>query len=302
MDCEDSKIVNYNSSLLNKIYTNLIDVVDFTNFKVFPTPFILSKPEPSYLTISSKELAELINVYVEKCDSSFDSIKDMDFGYLIQSKLYENIINLKNIDSFLELKPLYDTNYVLDYNSEISIKNRNTHTFNIPKFHKFSLDLENSFRRGVFLLSNNTFDIKDIKYELSGINYLFWNYCSIKAIFQHICNELDLIIILNNLVIKVEDFERNIKRLRYNKTNNEIIKMASSGGKKKAENQAKQEAHIREQAIQMYRAQHPTLNRSWKSRNEFVSYFLSIENSKRNLNDLISDATVKRWIKESLNE
>lgn len=77
---------------------------------------------------------------------------------------------------------------------------------------------------------------------------------------------------------------------------------ASSGGKKKAENHAKQEAQIREQAIQMYRAQHPTLNRSWKSRNEFVSYFLGIENSKRNLNDLISDATVKRWIKESLNE
>lgn len=77
---------------------------------------------------------------------------------------------------------------------------------------------------------------------------------------------------------------------------------ASSGGKKKAENQVKQEAHIKEQAIQMYRDQHPTLNRSWKSRNEFVSYFLGIENSKRNLNDLISDATVKRWIKESLNE
>ena len=51
----------------------------------------------------------------------------------------------------------------------------------------------------------------------------------------------------------------------------------------------------------MYIRPHPDLNRKWKNRAEFVTYFLNTENPKRNVDDLISDATVKRWIKEHLN-
>ena len=86
-----------------------------------------------------------------------------------------------------------------------------------------------------------------------------------------------------------------------NKHKKNIKKKHAQGGQTKAENQRNIERPIRERAIAMYIRPHPDLNRKWKNRAEFVTYFLNIENPKRNVDDLISDATVKRWIKEHLN-
>lgn len=78
-------------------------------------------------------------------------------------------------------------------------------------------------------------------------------------------------------------------------------KQHARGGKTKAINKRNIEQPLKEKAIEMYKNLHPMLKRKWKNRAEFVTYFLNIENPKRDAEDLISDATVKRWIREYLN-
>lgn len=78
-------------------------------------------------------------------------------------------------------------------------------------------------------------------------------------------------------------------------------KQHAKGGKTKAINQRNIEQPLKDKAISMYRDVHPILKRKWKNRAEFVTYFLNIENPQRDANDLISDATVKRWLREYLN-
>ncbi|WP_171497585.1 hypothetical protein, partial [Acinetobacter ursingii] len=130
-------------------------------------------------------------------------------------------------------------------------------------------------------------DVNDLRSLLKNLTASF-PYIVADAASELSINQFELTGYANKRIEKIVNINNTLK--------------ASKGGSKRALNQKINEKPLKDKAIKIFTSLHPELNRKWRSRNEFVSYFLHIENAKREFNELLTDATVKRWIKEFLNE
>lgn len=86
----------------------------------------------------------------------------------------------------------------------------------------------------------------------------------------------------------------NFNDINYYKTT-----LAISNKHKQTISRKNNESELKEQALQLFKAGHPTQERRWKNRTEFKNYFLVTHNSSiKDEKKWIKDATLNRWIKE----
>ncbi|MFW2001031.1 hypothetical protein [Acinetobacter ursingii] len=262
-DINIRKTISYISKFINENYSSLLKELD----------------------INSKDKLVL---ELEKLNFIIDN--KMDFSLII-SNAKNNFSNSFNSNESSELKKFFcDFNDFILHNDINSLKN----SFNAL-----------SSIYGIQPLSDNNID-----YILSGLskaildNVVLEDVNDLRSLLKNLTASFPYIVADAASELSINQFELTgyaNKRIEKIVNINNTLK-ASKGGSKRALNQKINEKPLKDKAIKIFTSLHPELNRKWRSRNEFVSYFLHIENAKREFNELLTDATVKRWIKEFLNE
>lgn len=247
-----NQIYTYNLSLKTQVLNEIIGIAKASNRKNTH----LCKPDSQFEILTPKELNVLIEKYTKKCfqyyslDEERKKIKGMlrvhdSFGelqYLIYLLYYSNLIELKNKESFKDLEKLYTSSFLIDYSTKINIKERGKHAFNFAEYQNFYDEMCEGFIKGIIppSLTNGitTLDYSSLRFDLMGLNMLFWKYCSINAIFEIVEQSIDLTRYLHDLLNDSKSIRNKLLRnpelqKKYHKN------VASAGGKAKADNYKK---------------------------------------------------------------
>lgn len=314
-------IFNYNKKILENVNQDLIGLMNLYKgiyFKkgksVKGIGFI--KPNKTTKVLDTEKFEELINIYSSKChpiqlnkedeyelqnENDFPNIfRDLDV--IIDSLIGLNIINFKNKENFKILEPLYLTNYLINYTSSINPFDRDLHIFDEDAFEKFKEKLRNEFIDGVKIIKNGenkSYDLMQILLDLKSINGLFWEFCTIRKIFEDVGHSISFTRILQNFANKLESIHRKLKN-KYRKIQPPLITaIASTGGLAKARNYRKRMNPIFEEVFCLFKNNNPTNGKKWKSKNECVNYY--IKNFYKENPDTEIDLDSKKLVQEITN-
>ena len=245
-------VTSYTYALLNEFRDKILSLVNYDikiNTKKLKQ---LSLPKDGFEFITRKELTALMHNFSLNCSASYDQniikIHRIEKGYervraKILSATYSNIINLKKIENYPQLKQLYITSFLLKYNSTIPLKTRPHHIFDELKYQEFCKGLELGFIKGISTHKESnstfrTFDWMDMKDDASTLCWLFGRYCTIKSLFNNIDENdtFELIRVLHGDISMAEEFKRNLNYDKKDPAEVALKKFASTGGRAKAEN------------------------------------------------------------------
>ncbi len=280
-----NQIYTYNLSLKEQIFNKIISIAVVSNRKNVS----LFKPNNQFEILTPKELKALIEKYTKKCfqyfslDEEREKFKEMirvnnsydEFQYLMYSLWYDNLIELKNQKNFNDLKKLYTSSFLINYSSEIPIKSRIDHQFCLDKFNNFNDEMYASFIKGITppTLEDGitVLDYSSLHIDMLGLNGLFWKYCSINATFETVGQSIDLTRYLHDLL---NDAKIIADKLFQNKKPSvDITKIASTGGRAKANKYLEKMNPIFDEVFDLY--QHPERAKVEKwTKIECARYFL----------------------------
>ena len=284
-------IIEYNENLFNQIRSDMLGFIDVHTGIYAPgkhekakLPKII-KPKQSISLLDKKVMDELINIYSNKCqDIHFDSMEIYELNneneftttfnhlkHIVDNLTYSNIIKLKNIENSISLKPLYLTNYLINYTSKISPSDRLNHVFNEDKFTEYQKRFEKEFSKDFKIITNESeklFDFTKIFLDLNSIIGVFWKFCTINKIFESLANSLSFTRILQDFSSEINKKKNDLRYSFKEKDKRQIRSFASTGGLARAEKYREKMTPIFDEVFALFQS------RKWKSKAECAKYFI----------------------------
>ena len=290
-------IIEYNENLFNQIRSDMLGFIDvhtdiyaLGEHEKAKLPKII-KPKQSISLLDKKVMDELINIYSNKCqDIHFDSMEIYELNneneftttfihlnHIVDKLTYSNIIKLKNIENSISLKPLYLTNYLINYTSKIGPSDRLNHVFNEDKFTGYQKRFEKEFSKDFKIIINESeklFDFTKIFLDLNSIIGVFWKFCTINKIFESLANSLSFTRILQDFSSEINKKKNDLRYSFREKDKRQIRSFASTGGLARAEKYREKMNPIFNELFLLFEKRNPSNNKKWKSKGECAKYFI----------------------------